>query len=193
MRADFLNNMINLLEKYKKEVVPEMMKKFGYKNAMAVPKIKKVVVNVGFGRLVANKGKAERDKIGQDFIDDLASITGQRPIFTIARTSIATFKIRAGLIIGAKVTLRRKMMYDFLGRLINIALPRTSDFKGLEPKSVDKSGNLTIGIKEHIVFPEVSPETVKRIFSFEITVVSNAKNHEEGIELFKLYGFPIKK
>jgi len=185
--------MIKLLEKHKKEVIPGMMKKFGYKNKMAVPMIKKAVVNVGFGKLVAPKTKSERDKISQEFVDDLALVVGQKPVLTNAKTSISAFKTRAGMSIGAKVTLRRKKMYDFLERLVNIALPRTSDFKGVEPKSIDKSGNLTIGIKEHIVFPEVSPESVKRIFSFEVTVVTNAKNQEEATELFKLYGFPIKK
>ncbi len=185
--------MIKLLEKYNKEVVPSMIKKFGYKNKMAVPKIKKAVVNVGFGKIVATKTKTERDKIGQEFVSDFALMLGQRPVLTNARTSISAFKLRAGMAIGAKATLRKSKMYDFLERLINIALPRTSDFKGLDPKSIDKSGNLTIGIKEHIVFPEMSPEVVKRIFSFEITVVTNAKSKEEAMELFKLYGFPIKK
>ncbi len=184
--------MDNFLEIYKKVIVPEMIKKMGYKNVMAVPRIKKIVVNVGFGRLVASKSKAERDKIAQEFADDLALLIGQKAVFTTARASIATFKTRAGMVIGAKATLRGKKMYDFLSRLVNIALPRTSDFKGVDEKSVDNFGNLTIGIKEHIVFPEVSPESVKRIFSFEATIVSSAKNKAEAIELFRLYGFPIK-
>lgn len=184
--------MDNLQEIYKKGIVPEMMKKMGYKNVMAVPKVKKVVVNVGFGKLVASKSKAERDKIAQEFVDDLALILGQRPVFTTAKTSISSFKTRTGMVIGAKATLRGKKMYDFISRLVNVALPRTSDFKGIDEKTIDRSGNLTIGIREQIVFPEVSPESVKRIFSFEATIVSSAKNKEEAIELFKLYGFPIK-
>jgi large subunit ribosomal protein L5 len=192
MSTDILKNMDNPSEIYKKVIVPEMIKKIGYKNVMAVPRIKKVVVNVGFGKLVASKSKAERDKISQEFADDLALLIGQKPVFTTARTSIATFKTRAGMVIGAKATLRGKKMHDFISRLSNIALPRTSDFKGIDEKSIDKFGNLTIGIREHIVFPEVSPESVKRIFSFEATIVSSAKNKKEAIELFKLYGFPIK-
>jgi large subunit ribosomal protein L5 len=192
VQRSILKDMETLQELYKKVIVPEMVKKMGYKNVMAVPKIKKVVVNVGFGKLVAAKSKTERDKIAQEFADDLSLIIGQKPVFTTAKTSISSFKTRAGMVIGAKTTLRGKKMYDFVSRLINIALPRTSDFKGIDKKTIDKSGNLTIGIKEHIVFPEVSPESVKRMFPFEVTIVSSAKNQEEAIELFKLYGFPIK-
>jgi large subunit ribosomal protein L5 len=185
--------MLRLKEKYIKEVVPVMMEKFGYKSKMAVPKILKAVVNVGFGRLVAGKTKQEREKICQEILDDLALITGQRPVLTSARKSISGFKVRKGMKIGAKVTLRKQKMYDFLERLIHIALPRTRDFKGINQKSIDKQGNLTIGIREHIVFPEVAQESIKRIFGFEITIVTNAKTREEAIELFKLLGFPIKK
>jgi len=192
VQRGILKDMDNLQTLYKKGIVPEMMKKMGYKNVMAVPKIKKVVVNVGFGKLVAGKSKTERDKIAQEFANDLALIIGQKPVFTTAKTSISTFKTRAGMVIGAKTTLRGKKMNDFVSRLVNIALPRTSDFKGIEEKAIDKSGNLTVGIKEQIVFPEVSPESVKRIFSFEATIVSSAKDKKEAVELFKLYGFPIK-
>jgi large subunit ribosomal protein L5 len=183
---------MRLPEKYKKEVIPEMMKKFGYKNPMAVPKIEKVIINTGFGRLVVGKTGEEQKKILNGILDDLALITGQYPILTKSKMSIAGFKIRKGLAIGAKVTLRRKKMYDFIERLIYIALPRSTDFRGIEPSSFDKKGNLTIGIKEHIVFPEVSPEKTKNIFGLEITIVTNAKKREEAIELFKLLGFPIK-
>jgi len=184
--------MDRLKEKFEKVVVPKMMESFGYKNKMAVPRIEKVVINAGFGRLVAGLTKQEREKISQEIAHDLSLISGQKPLFTKARKSIAGFKVRKGMVIGAKVTLRGKRMYDFLERLIYIALPRTRDFRGIDPDSIDKNGNLTIGIKEHIVFPEVSSENVKRIFGFEITVVTNAKTREEAIELYRLLGFPLK-
>jgi len=185
--------MPRLKEKYQKEVVPEMMKKFGYKNSLAIPKIEKVVVNTGFGRLIAVKASKEYEKILENFLTDLSLITGQRPILTRAKKSIASFKIRKSLPIGAKVTLRRKMMFDFLERLINIALPRSRDFQGITPDSFDKKGNLTIAIREQIAFPEISPEKTKNIFGLEITVVTNAKSREEGLELLRLIGFPIKR
>jgi len=183
---------MSLKEKYEKEVVPKMMKKFGYKNKMAVPKIGKVLINVGFGKLISEKTGDEQKKIQQAVLEDLAQITGQRPVFTTAKKSISGFKIRKGMPIGAKATLRRGKMYDFLERLINIALPRSRDFWGIPADSVDKNGNLTIGIREHIAFPEISPEKVKFIFGFEVSVVTTAKNKEEGLELFRLMGFPIK-
>ncbi|MCD5396529.1 MAG: 50S ribosomal protein L5 [Candidatus Pacebacteria bacterium] len=185
--------MMKLKEKYKKEIIPAMMERFGYKSKMAVPKIEKVVINTGFGRLVAQKTKQEREKIIKEIIDDLAMICGQRPILTLARKSVSGFKIRKGMPIGAKVTLREEKMYDFLERLIYIALPRTRDFKGIDPKSIDKERNLTIGIKEHIVFPEVATESLSRIFGFEITIVTTAKTREEAEELLKLIGVPIKQ
>ncbi len=183
---------MRLKEKYEKEVLPKMMEKFGYKNKMAVPKIEKVVINVGFGKLVSEKDKEEQKKIQEEIINDLAQITGQRPILTKAKKSISGFKLRKRTPIGAKVTLRKKRMYDFLERLINIGLPRSRDFWGISPDSFDKNGNLTIGIKEQIAFPEISPEKTKFIFGFEVTIVTNAKDREKAIELFKLMGFPIK-
>jgi len=184
--------MIHLSEKYNKEVIPAMMENFGYKNKMAVPKIEKVIVNTGFGRLIAGQTNEEQKKISQAILNDLALITGQRPILTKAKKSISTFKIRKGMPIGAMITLRDKIMYDFLERLIHITLPRSRDFQGIEPKSIDKNGNLTIGVREHIAFPEISIEKAKNIFGFEITVVTTAKNHQEGLELLRLLGFPIK-
>lgn len=184
--------MMRLKEKYKKQVVPEMMKKFGYKNVMAVPKIKKVVVNVGFGRMVSGKTSDEQKKIFTAILDDMALICGQRPILTKAKKSISGFKTRIGMPIGAMGTLRGNKMYDFLERVIHIALPRSRDFRGIDLKSFDKDGNLTIAVKEQLVFPEVSPEKAKTIFGFEITIVTNAKTRQEGIELLKLLGFPIK-
>ncbi len=181
-----------LKEKYTKEVIPAMMKKFGYKNVMAVPKVEKVIVNTGFGKMIVNKTSDEQKKTYKLIFDDLSSICAQKPILTKAKKSISGFKIREGMSIGAKVTLRGRKMYDFLERVIYIALPRFRDFRGIDLKSFDKEGNLTIAIKEHIVFPEVSPEKAKTIFGFEITVVTTAKNKEEGVEFLRLLGFPIK-
>jgi len=183
----------HLPEKYKKEVIPAMKEKFGYKNDMAVPKIEKVTVNTSFGRQISGKTGEEQKKI-QDFIlEELSFICGQRAVLTRAKKAISAFKVRQGMPLGAKVTLRGKKMIDFLERLIHLALPRSRDFQGIEPKSVDKEGNLTLGIKEHIAFPEILPEKAKDIFGLEITVVSSAKTKEEGLELFRLLGFPIKK
>ncbi len=176
-----------------KEIIPEMMKKFGYKSRMAVPKIEKVVVNIGFGKLIAGKGSDERKKVISRVSEDLALITGQRPVITKAKKSISGFKVRKGVPIGAMVTLRRKKMFDFLERLIHITLPRSRDFSGIEVSSFDRGGNLTIPIKEHISFPEILPEKAKRILSLEITVVTSARNRDEGLELLRLMGFPIKQ
>lgn len=184
--------MLYLKEKYQKEVIPIMMEKFGYKNEMAVPKTEKVVVNTSFGRLITGKTTDEQKKIQEGILGDLALICGQKPVLKRAKKSISGFKIRQGMPVGADVTLRRKKMYDFLERLIHLALPRSRDFRGIESKSFDEKGNLTIGIKEHTVFPEILPEKVKNIFGLEITVVTTAKNREEGMELLRLMGFPIK-
>ena len=185
--------MLNLKEKYQKEVIQAMKEKFGYKNNMAVPKIEKVVINTGFGRLVSDKTNDERKKIGAAIANDLALIAGQAPILTKAKKSIAGFKIREGMIVGAMVALRRKKMYDFLDRLIHIALPRLRDFRGIDQNSVDKNGNLTIAVKEHISFPEISPEKSKVMFGFEAVITTTAKSKEQALELFKLLGFPVKK
>ncbi len=184
--------MLRLQEKYKKEVVPAMREKFGYKNIMSVPKLVKVAINTGFGNLITNKTSTEKEKIQKAILQDLTLICGQRPVLTKAKKSIASFKVREGMPVGAMLILRRKKMYDFLDRLIHIVLPRSRDFRGIEPKSVDKEGNLTIAIKEHISFPEISPEKVKFIFGLEITVVTKAKTKEQGLGLLKLLGFPIK-
>jgi large subunit ribosomal protein L5 len=184
--------MSYLLKKYKEEVIPKMMAEFGYKTPMAVPKIKKVVVNTGFGRAVAGKGNDEQRKMQSAISEDLGFICGQKPVLRTAKKSISSFKIRQGQPIGVAVTLRKKRMYDFLERLIQITLPRSRDFQGIDQKNFDKLGNLTYGIKEHIVFSEVSPEKAKNIFGLEITVATSAKNKEEGVALLKLMGFPIK-
>ena len=186
-------SMISLKEKYNKKVVPAMIEKFHYKNKMAVPRIEKVVLNIGFGKLVSAKTSDEKKKILKDVESNLVLITGQKPVVTKARKSISGFKLREGSPVGIMVTLRKKRMTDFLERLIHITLPRTRDFSGIKTSSFDKKGNLTIAIKEHISFPEILPEKVKKIFSLEITVVTTADNREEGLELLRLMGFPLKK
>lgn len=184
--------MLRLKEKYAKEVIPRIMEKFGYTNKMAVPKIEKVVINTGFGRLISGKTSEEQKKIQDNILQDLGLIAGQRPVLKKAKKSIAGFKIKEGQIIGAAVTLRGKKMFDFLERLIHITLPRLRDFQGIRISSFDKKGNLTIGIPEQIAFPEILPEKSKNIFGLEITVMTTAKARKEGIELLRLMGFPIK-
>ena len=185
--------MEKLQDKYKKEVIPAMMKKFGYKNQMAVPQIKKVSINTCFGRQAVTKTSGEREKMQNQFLKDLASISGQKPKLVKAKKSIAGFKLREGLEIATVVTLRKNKMWDFLERLIYLSFPRSRDFKGLDPKKIDKRGNLNIGFREHISFPEIFAEKEKTIFGLEITVVTNAKTKEEGLELYKLLGFPMKE
>lgn len=180
---------LKLKDKYKEKVASEIMKKFGHKSVFAAPRIEKVAVNVGIGRLSVAKDEKKIERIK----NSLTLIIGQAPAKAYAKKAIATFKTREGMVIGFFANLRGNRMYDFLDRFINIALPRTRDFRGLEEKSIDQSGNLTIGIKEHIVFPEIQAENTETIFGFEITIVTNAKKREEAVELFRLLGFPIKK
>ena len=168
-----------------------MMEKFGYRNKMAVPRFEKVVVNTGFGRQIVGKSSAEQKKFLETMLEQLTLITGQKPILTKAKSSISAFKIKKGTPVGAMVTLRGQRMWDFLERLINIILPRSRDFKGIPAKSINL-GNLTIGIKESIAFPEISPEKTKGIFGLEISVVTNAPKKQEAFELFRLIGIPIK-
>jgi len=184
---------MRLKEKYQKKIIPAMKEKFGYKNIMTVPRVEKVVINIGFGRMISGKTSDEQKKLTGAVLNDLALICGQRPVLTKAKKSIASFKLRKGMNVGAMVTLRGKKMHDFLDRVINIALPRSRDFQGIDSKSFDKKGNLTLAIKEHIIFPEIMPENTRIIFGFEITIATTAKTYEEGIELLKLAGFPIKK
>jgi len=179
--------MSSLLQKYRKEVIPAMQKKFGVENVMAVPKIDKVVINVGVGKV------AKDDKFIGKVEKDLGLLSGQKPVFRKAKQSISGFKLREGMNIGLMVTLRGKRMYDFIDRLVNVALPRSKDFRGIDPKNFDDSGNLNLGIKEHSIFPEIHYESLKDIFGLQITVVTTAGNREQGIELLRLVGFPIKK
>lgn len=184
--------MAYLKEKYNKEVVPAMIKEFGFKNRMEVPRLNKVVINCGFGRMVSGKTKDEQRKIMEAIVRDLTQICGQKIVVTKARQSISSFKIREGQEIGCKATLRRDRMYDFLERLILTTLPRSRDFQGIPSEGIDQDGNLTFGIKEHIAFPEILPEKINFIFGFEVTVVTTAKDRKTGTSLLKLMGFPIK-
>lgn len=187
--------MKSLQEKYKNEVVSAMKEKFGYTNVYAVPKLQKIVVNSGVGKMInVRKGKevVEGDeKIIDDLISEFTLITGQRPQIIRARKAISGFKLRAGMISGVRVTLRGSRMYDFLTRLVRVAFPRTRDFRGVDAKSVDRSGNMTLGIREQIIFPEIPHDKVRQIWGMEVTIVTNAKNREEGVELLKQLGIPF--
>lgn len=183
---------MSLKEKYQKEVVPEMMRIFNLDNPFSVPRIEKVVLNVGFGKIIGDKGSEEQKKIVDSILQDLALISGQKPIPTVARKSISGFKVKKGQVLGAKVTLRGSRMYQFLERLIHIALPRSRDFKGIPKEAFDKNGNLTIGIKEHVCFPEISLEKTRVIFGLEVCIHTNSGNREMGIALLRLLGLPIK-
>ena len=175
-----------LKEKYNKEVLPALKKKFGLKSDLAAPKITKVVVNIGFNPV---SGGA---KIQEELTKDLTIITGQKPTPCQVKKPEATFKTRKGMVNGLKITLRGSRMFDFLNRLIHLSLPRGRDFRGLPESGIDQGGNLNIGIKEHIIFPDVAAEHTRRIFGFQITTVIANGNKEKGKELFKLLGFPIK-
>lgn len=174
-----------LKERYKKEVVAKMKEEFSLKSVFEVPKIEKVIINVGIGKFL--KDQSQVDEIEEA----LRAIAGQKPVFSKARVSIAGFKVREGMNVGINATLRGERMWSFLDKLVNVALPRIRDFRGIKKSAVDQGGNLNIGIKEHLVFPEIVPEKVKNIFSLQVTVVSSAKNKEQGEKLYRLMGFPI--
>nr|WP_279380693.1 50S ribosomal protein L5 [Caldicoprobacter guelmensis] len=174
-------------ELYKKTVVPAMMEKFGYKNVMEVPRLEKVVINMGVG------DAKENPKFLESAMEELAAITGQRPVATVAKKSVAAFKVRAGMKIGAKVTLRGDRMYEFLDRLFNIALPRVRDFRGVSPKSFDGRGNYALGIKEQLIFPEINYDKVEKIRGMDVIIVTTAKTDEEAKELLSLLGMPFAK
>jgi len=191
--AKNINYMKTIKQKYENKALPKLQEKFGYKNKMAVPKITKVVVNIGFGKALGPKTRDEQKKYADYVVNNLAQITGQKPVLTKAKKSISTFKLREGNEIGAKVTLRGKRMYDFLDKLINIVLPRSRDFRGISLSTVDQGGKMNLGIREHIVFPEISPEKSIIILGLQINIVTNAKTKEEGLELFRCLDFPLKK
>lgn len=178
--------MSALKEKYYNEVRPAMMEHFGYKNVMAVPRFVKVVINMGVG-----EGK-DNIKLLDAAAKDLSLISGQRPVITKAKKSVASFKLREGMSIGCKVTLRGVRMYDFLNKLINITLPRVRDFRGVSPRSFDGRGNYSLGLKEQLIFPEITYDEVEKIQGMDITIVTTAKSDEEAKELLRLIGMPFR-
>lgn len=176
-----------LKEKYKAEIVSALTEKFGYKTVMRVPKLTKIVLSQGLGEAVADK------KLVDSAVDDLSRIAGQRAVATISKKDISNFKLRKGMPIGTKVTLRGDRMYEFLDRLIAVALPRTRDFRGINPKGFDGRGNYNLGVKEHIIFPEIDIDKVNRILGMDITFVTTAETDEEGKALLDAFGFPFIK
>lgn len=175
-----------LKEKYKKEVIPKMKKEYNYKNSMQIPKIEKVVLNVGLGKILKNNAD-DLERIQKDF----ENIAGQKGVITKAKKAISGFKIREGMSVGIKTTLRGNKMYEFLDKLINVSLPQIRDFRGFSKKSFDGKGNFSIGIKEHIVFPEAQKDNIKTIFGMEVVIVTSAKTDEEARNLLIAIGFPI--
>jgi large subunit ribosomal protein L5 len=176
-----------LKERYRKEVLPALMTEFKYKNIMQAPKVEKIVLNVGMGEAISNM------KLLEAAVKELAAITGQRPVITKAKKSIATFKLREGMPIGCMVTLRGNMMYEFLDRLISFALPRIRDFKGVSGKSFDGRGNYTLGVKEQLMFPEIKYDEIAAVHGMDIVIVTTAKTNEEGKKLLNLLGMPFRK
>ncbi|MEX0769328.1 MAG: 50S ribosomal protein L5 [Balneolaceae bacterium] len=172
---------------YKEEIVEKLKEEFSLSNQMAVPRLQKIVINVGVGEAIDNQ------KILDTVVSNVAQISGQQPVMTKAKTSISNFKLREGLPIGCKVTLRKKVMYEFLDRLINLALPRTRDFQGLPDKSFDGRGNYTMGIKEHTIFPEIDVDEVDKIHGMDVTFVTSAETDEQAYALLKYFGMPFVK
>ena len=182
-----LLKMLGIKEKYLNEIVPVLQKELGYSNSMQVPKVQKITLNMGVGKAVGDKkalGKAQ---------NDLEKITGQKPVTTKAKKSVALYKIREGFPIGCKVTLRKTRMYEFLDRLINIALPRVRDFRGLDKKSFDGNGNYSIGVKEQIIFPEIDYDNIDTIRGLDITITTSANSDAEALALLQAFNFPIKQ
>lgn len=178
---------MRLKEQYQKKIVPALKEELGIKNNMLVPRLTKVVLNVGFGRHFKEK------EYISDIDNSLLKIAGQKAVMTKAKKSISAFKIREGLVIGAKVTLRGQRMYDFVEKLVNITFPRVRDFRGISAKAIDRAGNITIGFKDHTPFPEIKVEEINNIFGLEVCLSTNAKNAQEGLALFRALGFPFKK
>ena len=179
--------MSRLQEQYRNELAGQIQQKLGLKNPEEVPKITKITLNMGVGGAVADKKVLEKAR------DDLERISGQKPITTLARKSVAAFKIRDGMPIGCKVTLRRERMYEFLDRLVNIAIPRIRDFRGLNPRSFDKAGNYSMGVTEQIIFPEINYDEIDAIRGMDITITTTARNAAEGRALLEAFNFPFKK
>ncbi len=180
------NKMARLKEKYNKEIAPAIAKEFGITNPMATPKITKIVVNMGVGEAIANA------KILDVAVEELKSITGQKPVVTKAKKSIASFKLREGMSIGAMVTLRGDRMYEFLDRLISVAIPRIRDFRGVSPKAFDGRGNYTLGIREQLIFPEIDFNKVDKTRGMNISIITTAKNDEQSRALLKAFGMPFR-
>ncbi|HKJ81801.1 MAG TPA: 50S ribosomal protein L5 [Ignavibacteriaceae bacterium] len=183
----YLKINTRLYDSYRKEVVPALMKKFNYKSIMQVPRLDKIVLNMGVGEAVADP------KILEEAVKELETITGQKASVRTAKKAISNFKLREGLKIGAKVTLRREKMYEFLDRLVNIALPRVRDFRGLSDKSFDGRGNYTLGVKEQIIFPEINVEKISRVMGMDVTFVTTANTDTEAYELLLSFGVPFTK
>jgi len=179
--------MARLHEKYESELKGQIQEKLGLKNAMEIPRITKITLNMGVGEAVADK------KILENAIADMEKISGQKAVKTLARKSVASFKIRDGYAVGCKVTLRRERMYEFLDRLVNIAIPRTRDFRGLNPRSFDKQGNYSLGVAEQIIFPEINYDEIDAIRGLDITISTSARNAAEGRALLEAFNFPFKK
>ena len=179
--------MARLKEKYINEVVPGLQEKFNYSNVMAIPKLDKVTINIGLGEAVANP------KAVDAAMNDLMAITGQKPVVTKAKKSIATFKVRQGMPIGVKVTLRGERMYEFVDKLVSIALPRVRDFHGVSPKSFDGRGNYSLGLKEQLIFPEIEYDKIDKVRGMDVIFVTTANNDEEARELLKLFNMPFAK
>ena len=173
-------------EYYRENIIPNLMEQLKLKSPMEVPRLLKITLNMGLGSAVSDK------KILESAQQELTQISGQKAVLTYAKKSIANFKLREGMPIGCKVTLRNEKMYDFFEKLIKISLPRTRDFRGLDPKSFDGRGNYTLGVKEHIIFPEIDFDRIDKIKGLDITITTNAKNNQEAMELFKQFNFPFK-
>ena len=178
--------MARLRNQYEKEVIPELQKEFGFKNKMEVPRLTKIVINTGVGEAIQNA------KILDGAMEALAAITGQKPKLNRARLSVAAFKLRQGMAIGAKVTLRGERMYEFYDRLVNVALPRIRDFRGVSTKSFDGHGDYTLGVKEHIIFPEIDYDKADKMYGMDITIVTSARNDEQGFKLLKALKMPFR-
>jgi large subunit ribosomal protein L5 len=178
--------MARLKELYNTEIIPRLMKDFSYRNVMEVPKLEKIVINMGLGEAIQNV------KILDSAVVELAAIAGQKAVITKAKKSIASFKLRQGMPIGCMVTLRREKMYEFLDRLVNVSLPRVRDFKGVSGKAFDGMGNYSLGVKEQLIFPEINYDKVDKIKGMNITIVTSARNDEEGRALLKLMGMPFR-
>ncbi len=182
-----MTTTIHLKDHFIKEVLPKLQKELGRKNSLAVPRITKVILNVGIGKMT------ESGKDYSHVVDSLAAISGQKPMVALARIAISNFKLKKGQPVGVNVTIRGKRMYDFLTKLVNVVFPRVRDFRGISPKSFDGKGNYSIAIREHTVFPEINPDDISKVHGLQVTIVTTARNNEEGHKLLKTLGFPFQE